>query len=99
MSDIVDIELLGKSYQLKCPEENAALLKKAGKQLDGRLNQIRDSGVIGTDRIAMMAALNICYEMLNKNGSSSENGNITPTLAKKIQSFCNKIDTVTKQSS
>ncbi|MNI87443.1 Cell division protein ZapA [compost metagenome] len=39
----------------------------AARYLDGKMREIRSSGkVIGADRIAVMAALNITHEMLHK---------------------------------
>lgn len=61
----VSVDILDKSYQVAChPEEQAALLASA-RHLDRQMRQIRASGkVIGLERIAVMAALNITNEML-----------------------------------
>lgn len=62
----VVVQILGKEYHVACPEqERQALLESAGL-LDRRMRQIRDAGrVVGGDRIAVMAALNITHELLN----------------------------------
>lgn len=61
----VSVRILDKDYQFSCaPEERAALLDSA-EHLNNEMRKIRDSGkVIGLDRIAVMAALNMANELL-----------------------------------
>jgi cell division protein ZapA len=61
----VSVRILEKEYQFACaPEERAALLDSA-EHLNAEMKKIRDSGkVIGLDRIAVMAALNMANELL-----------------------------------
>ena len=62
----VSIRILDKEYRVSCgPEEKDGLLESA-RMLDQRMREIRQAGrVIGIDRIAVMAALNIAFELLN----------------------------------
>lgn len=61
----VTVKILDKDYQVACPEEQEAQLQTSAKYLDKQMRGIRDSGkVIGLERIAVMAALNIGYELL-----------------------------------
>lgn len=68
--DAVAINILGKEYRIGCePGEEESLLK-AARLLDGRMKEIRSSGkVIGTDRMAVMAALNLAHEVLTQETS------------------------------
>jgi cell division protein ZapA len=51
--------------RIACSEEEKADLLKAVEYLDSKMRQIRDaSKVIGVERIAIMAALNITHELL-----------------------------------
>ncbi len=61
----VTVRILDKEYLVACgPDEKESLLDSA-RMLDQRMREIRQTGrVIGTDRIAVMAALNIAYELL-----------------------------------
>jgi cell division protein ZapA len=61
------VRILDKDYLVACkPEEKDGLLA-AARHLDDRMRQIRKSGrVIGTDRIAVMAGLNLAYELLQR---------------------------------
>jgi len=62
----VSVRILDKEYRVSCgPEEKDGLLESA-RMLDQRMREIRQAGrVIGIDRIAVMAALNIAFELLN----------------------------------
>lgn len=61
----VTVKILDKDYQVACPEEQEAQLVVSAKYLDKQMRGIRDTGkVIGPERIAIMAALNIGYELL-----------------------------------
>lgn len=67
MSDTtrVSIRILDKEYQIACPPAERTALLDAAELLDGKMREIRDSGrVVGTERIAVMAALNIANELL-----------------------------------
>jgi len=61
----ITVRILDKEYQVACPEDQQAELVVSAKYLDKQMRSIRDSGkVIGLERIAVMAALNISYELL-----------------------------------
>lgn len=72
----VTVKILDKDYQVACPEEQEAQLVTSAKYLDKQMRGIRDSGkVIGLERIAVMAALNIGYELLEaSDGSGAAQG-------------------------
>lgn len=64
-TDKLDIKLLDKQFQVRCPSENREQLKAAASYLDRKMREIRDNGrVVGMERIAMMTALNITYDFL-----------------------------------
>ncbi len=63
-SNAVFIHVMGKEYQISCPPEQEEALKKAADYLDHQMRGIRESGkVVGLERIAVMAALNISHEL------------------------------------
>jgi len=60
------VKLLDKEYIIACPEENEAELFAAADYLREKMRDIKASGrIIGVEKIAVMAALNIAYELLN----------------------------------
>lgn len=68
MSEInppIKVQILGKEYPISCPPEEQHDLLMAARYLDEKMRQIRGTGrVIGSERIAVMAALNIAHELL-----------------------------------
>jgi len=62
----LDVTLLGRSYRVSCGEEEREALLQAVSYLEGKMNEIKLAGkVAGTERIAVMAALNIAHELLS----------------------------------
>ena len=67
-ADTLTVNILDKDYQVACPAEERPALKEAAHYLDQQMRSIRDTGkVVGGERIAVMAALNISYELLQAN--------------------------------
>jgi cell division protein ZapA len=61
----VSVRLLDREYQVACPAEERSDLLDSAEYLDGKMREIRDSGkVVGLDRIAVIAALNIANELI-----------------------------------
>lgn len=64
-ANTVTVKILDKEYQVACPQEQQTELIVSARYLDKQMRAIRDSGkVIGLERIAVMAALNISHELL-----------------------------------
>src|SRR6185312_16682990 len=62
----VEVNLLGRSYRVACSEGEREALMQAVAYLDTKMNEIRKAGkVVGTERIAVMAALNVAHELLS----------------------------------
>jgi cell division protein ZapA len=67
-ADTVFVKILDKEYQVACPREEREALLDAANNLDECMREIRASGsVIGLERIAVMAALNLSHEVLQAN--------------------------------
>ncbi|GBG13820.1 cell division protein ZapA [Novimethylophilus kurashikiensis] len=67
MSEVkgLDVSIMGREFRVACPEDEQEELLLAVSYLDRKMREIRDSGkVIGVERIAIMAALNIAHELL-----------------------------------
>jgi len=60
------INILGKEYTVACPEEKRDELIATAAYLDKNMREIQQSGaVLGTERVAVMAALNIAHDLLS----------------------------------
>jgi len=61
----VSVRILEKEYQVACPASERTDLLDSAELLNAKMREIRDSGkVVGLDRIAVMAALNMANELL-----------------------------------
>ena len=73
----VSIRILEKEYQVACPAHEKADLISASDMLNAKMREIRDSGkVVGLDRVAVMAALNLANELLKIKGQDEELKNL-----------------------
>ncbi|MFT7222505.1 MAG: cell division protein ZapA [Cellvibrionaceae bacterium] len=78
------VHILGKDYQVACPSNKRNDLLQAASELDRRMRAIRQSGnVIGVERIAIMAALNLANEVL-RSGASKEDRQRIESLNKRL---------------
>ena len=87
----VTVRILDKDYQVACPAEQEAELLVSAKYLDKQMRTIRDSGkVIGLERIAVMAALNISHELLRAS-EETEPAELPPSV-ESVQRINRKLD-------
>lgn len=62
----VSIRILDKEYQVACPVSERTDLLDSAEILNSKMREIRDSGrVVGLDRIAVMAALNMANDLMH----------------------------------
>jgi cell division protein ZapA len=62
----LQINVMGREFRVACPENEQKGLLEAVEYLNKKMSEIRDNGkVIGLERIAIMAALNIAHELLS----------------------------------
>lgn len=61
----VSVSVLDKEFRIACPPQERDALIRAARHLDSKMREIRHTGkVIGNDRVAVMAALNLTHELL-----------------------------------
>jgi cell division protein ZapA len=69
----VTVRILEKEYHVACPADEKADLLASAELLNRKMREIRDSGkVVGLDRVAVMAALNLANELLKNQGQDDE---------------------------
>jgi cell division protein ZapA len=72
-SATVTVRILEKEYFVSCPQDERADLLDSAEYLNKKMREIRDTGkVVGADRIAVMAALNMANELLRLRRQDSE---------------------------
>ncbi len=65
----IEIHILGRAYKVACTREEESALVAAADYLDEKMRGIRDTAkVIGAERIAIMAGLNLAHDLLTKGG-------------------------------
>jgi len=65
----IEINILGRTYKVACSREEESALISAADYLDEKMRVIRDSSkVIGAERIAIMAGLNLAHDLLTHGG-------------------------------
>lgn len=59
----IEVQIMGQSYLLGCPEGGEAQMRNAVERVDAAMCKIRDAGKIrARDRIAVLAALNLAFD-------------------------------------
>ncbi|TAH11765.1 MAG: cell division protein ZapA [Curvibacter sp.] len=60
----LEVQIMGQSYLLGCPEGGDARLLEAVERVDTAMCKIRDAGKVrARDRIAVLAALNLAFDL------------------------------------
>jgi len=88
----VSVRILEKEYQVSCPASERTNLLDSAELLNAKMREIRDSGkVVGLDRIAVMAALNMANELLQ---SRAKDKVLESTLGPRLRVLNERVDTV-----
>lgn len=83
----ISVELFpGKAFLIKCPKDKVNALKSSANLVQTKIDEIKKTGrVVGTERIAMMAALNLAYELI-------ENRDLHDNKVADLSGFIQKIE-------
>ncbi len=88
MSDAlpISVSILDKDYKISCPTGEQPALLASAKYLDGKMREVRDNGnMMGTERVAVIAALNITNDFLSSNQVQQELGKELPPRLKNLE--------------
>jgi cell division protein ZapA len=84
------VHILDKEYLVACPDHERDALFASAELLTEKMKEIRDTGkIVGADRIAVMAALNMAHELLEQKYTRDE---LQHTISKRIRALQDKID-------
>ena len=90
------VKILDKEYRIACEPDEVEGLKSSAQYLNDQMRLIRDKGsVIGSDRIAVMAALNITHELLHK---TTDSETLSDIVSKRIKSLREKVEVALNQT-
>ena len=78
----IEVQIMGQSYLLRCPEGGEARLREAVEKVDSAMCRIRDAGKVkARDRIAVLAALNLAFDLTDRAASAPNAVSTTPEPA------------------
>ena len=90
MSKPINVTLLDKEYLIACSDEERDILHRAIELLNQKMREVKSSGkVIGSERVAVMAALHIAHELLQYKERNESYTSSVDNLIRRLQS---KID-------
>ncbi len=83
MTEAVKVRILDQDFTVACPEDAKNELLQSADYVDRKMREIRKSGnVVGTDRVAVVAALNIAYELLSVQAENEQLSDVRQRLAR-----------------
>ena len=88
----VSVRILDKEYQVACPAEERTDLLDSAEILNNKMREIRDSGrIVGLDRIAVMAALNMANDLMHAQARDEQ---LEGNYSERLKSISERVDNV-----
>lgn len=88
----VSVRILDKEYQVACPANERTELLDSAEELNARMREIQDTGrVVGLDRIAVMAALNMANDLLRSRARDRE---LDGDVSVRLRNISDRVETV-----
>ena len=92
----VSVRILDKEYQVACPADERTDLLDSAEILNSKMREIRDSGrIVGLDRIAVMAALNMANDLIHAKARDQE---LEGDISARLKSISDRVDSVLSNS-
>jgi cell division protein ZapA len=102
----LEVQIMGQSYLLGCPEGGEARLLAAVDKVDQAMCKVRDAGKIkARDRIAVLAALNLAFEQTdaaanpesNPSPASPQADSLSESDSERLGQLLKKLDQALRQ--
>ena len=75
----IEVQIMGQSYLLGCPADGESQLRSAVDHVDAAMCKIRDAGKVkARDRIAVLASLNIAFDLIQAQAASAAEVAVAP---------------------
>lgn len=86
----VSVRILDKEYQVACPPDERTDLLDSAEILNNKMREIRDSGrIVGLDRIAVMAALNMANDLMH---AKARDDALDGDISVRLKSISDRVD-------
>jgi cell division protein ZapA len=87
-TDVINISVLQRDFKIRCPKSKVNDLKEAAKYLDGRMSNLcSGESNVNIDRLAIITALNITYDLINHKNQKY-------TLTERIRKLKSKVEKI-----
>ncbi|MCZ6722646.1 MAG: cell division protein ZapA [Gammaproteobacteria bacterium] len=87
----ISVSILDKDYKVACPSGEQPALLASAEYLDSKMREVRDSGnIIGSEKVAVITALNITNDFLKSSQVEKELGENLPPRLKSLESKISK---------
>jgi cell division protein ZapA len=98
----IEVTIMGQGYMLGCPEGGETLLRAAVADVDREMSGIRDAGKVkARERIAVLAALNLAYQLAEQRHATAAPAAPAPTThddgSIDVKALLQRIDAVLDQ--
>ena len=88
----VSVRILDKEYQVACPADERTDLLDSAEILNAKMREIRDTGrIVGLDRIAVMAALNMANDLIHAKARDQE---LEGSISDRLKMISDRVDNV-----
>ena len=88
----VSVRILDKEYQVACPASERTDLLDSAEVLDAKMREIQNTGrVVGLDRIAVMAALNMANDLLR---AQARDRQLDGDVSDRLKSISDRVESV-----
>jgi len=88
----VSVRILDKEYQVACPADERTDLLDSAEILNAKMREIRDTGrIVGLDRIAVMAALNMANDLIHAKARDQE---LEGSISDRLKLISDRVDNV-----
>ncbi len=92
----VSVTILDKEYRIACKPGEEEDVAASAVHLDERMRKIRTSGkVLGTERIAVMAALNLAYELISQTSGLEKDAD---AKGERLRSLTHKVENALQEA-
>lgn len=94
-SKILSLDILDREYRINCPDGAEYELREAARTLNEKMTEIREASskagkVLGNDRIAVIAALNITHQLREAEASKAKVSEHIERLNQRIDDILDK---------
>ena len=94
----INISILDKDYKVSCPPGEQSALLESARFLDSKMREVRDAGtILGSERIAVITALNMANDLLRTSNLDKEVGAELPPRLKDLESKISRALEETRQ--